>query len=171
MSFTRKEYHEEAPRKSLTPAVAKIKIAAYCAYQERCQKEVRDKLYEYGLHSYEVENLVTAMILEGFVNEERFARAFVRGKFRMKKWGRVRIIKELKFRVDSDNLVRAALKEIDEQEYWDTLVYLAEKKVGEMKEKDSFKRKMKLYQFLVYKGYESDLVQQAIDDLMEQGIS
>ena len=171
MSFTRKEYPEEAPRKSFTPAVAKVKIAAYCAYQERCQKEVRDKLYEYGLPSYEVENLVTAMILEGFVNEERFAKAFVRGKFRIKKWGRVRIVKELKFRVESDNLVRAALREIDEQEYWDTLVYLAEKKLGEMNEKDSFKRKMKLYQFLVYKGYESDLVQQAIDDLMEQGIS
>ena len=171
MSFTRKEYPEEAPRKSFTPAVAKVKIASYCAYQERCQKEVRDKLYEYGLPSYEVENLVTAMILEGFVNEERFAKAFVRGKFRMKKWGRVRIVRELKFRVDSDNLVRTALKEIDEQEYWDTLVYLAEKKVGEMKENDNFKRKMKLYQFLVYKGYESDLVQQVIDDLMEQGIS
>ena len=171
MSFTRKEYQEEAPRKSLTPAAAKVKIAAYCAYQERCQTEVRDKLYEYGLSSYDVESLVTAMILEGFVNEERFAKAFVRGKFRIKKWGRVRIVKELKFRVPSDNLIRMALKEIDEQEYWDTLIYLAEKKLEGMKETDSYKRKMKLYQFLVYKGYESDLVQQAIDDLMEEGIS
>ena len=167
MSFTRKEYPEEAPRKSFTPAVAKVKIAAYCAYQERCQKEVRDKLYEYGLPSHEVENLVTAMILEGFVNEERFAKAFVRGKFRMKKWGRVRIVRELKFRVPSDNLVRIALKEIDEQEYWDTLMYLAEKKTEEMKEPDNFKRKMKLYQFLIYKGYEGDLVQAAIEALSE----
>jgi regulatory protein len=171
MSFTRKEYQEEAPRKYYTSAVAKVKIAAYCAYQERCQKEVRDKLYEYGLSSDEVESLVTAMILEGFVNEERFAKAFVRGKFRMKKWGRVRITRELKFRIDSTNLVKAALKEIDEQEYWETLIYLAEKKLGEMKEKDSFKRKMKLHQFLLYKGYENDLVQQAIDRLVEEGIS
>ncbi len=169
MSFTRKEYREEAPRKSFTPAEAKVKIAAYCAYQERCQKEVRDKLYDYGLPSYEVEDLVTAMILEGFVNEERFSKAFVRGKFRMKKWGRIRIIKELKYRVSSDNLVRTALKEIDEQEYWDTLICLAERKLREMKEKDSFKRKMKLYQFLAYKGYESDLVQEAIERLKEEG--
>src|SRR5690606_40103744 len=88
MSFTRKDYQEEAPRKILTPAEAKIKIASYCAYQERCQKEVRDKLYEYGLHSHEVENLITSVILEGFLNEERFAKAFARGKFRIKKWGR-----------------------------------------------------------------------------------
>lgn len=167
MSFTRKEYSEEAPRKSFTPAVAKVKIAAYCAYQERCQKEVRDKLYEYGLPSYEVENLLTAMILEGFVNEERFAKAFVRGKFRIKKWGRLRIVRELKFRVPSDNLVRIALKEIDEQEYWDTLIYLAEKKLEGMKETDHFKKKMKLYQFLIYKGYESDLVQEVIERLRE----
>jgi regulatory protein len=171
MSFTRKEYPEEAPRKSFTPAVAKVKIAAYCAYQERCQKEVRDKLYEYGLPSCEVENLVTAMILEGFVNEERFAKAFVRGKFRIKKWGRVRIIRELKFRVPSENLVRIALKEIDEQEYWDTLIYLAEKKREELKEPDNFKKKMKLYQFLIYKGYEGDLAQSAIEHIGESGMS
>ncbi len=171
MSFTRKEYQEEAPRKSFSPAEAKVKIASYCAYQERCQKEVRDKLYEYGLPPYEVENLLTAMILEGFVNEERFAKAFVRGKFRMKKWGRVRIVRELKFRVPSDNLIGIALKEIDEEEYWDTLLYLAEKKMEELKEPDRYKKKMKLYQFLIYKGYENDLVQAAIEQLMEEGRS
>src|SRR5690554_1396165 len=165
MSFTRKDYQEEAPRKILTPAEAKIKIASYCAYQERCQKEVRDKLYEYGLHSNDVENLVTAMILEGFLNEERFAKAFARGKFRIKKWGKLRIVRELKFRVSSDNLTRLALKEIDEQEYWETLMYLAEKKLSESKEKDEFKKKAKLYRFLTYKGYENDLVQSALEKL------
>ncbi|HLW19364.1 MAG TPA: regulatory protein RecX [Cyclobacteriaceae bacterium] len=167
MSFTRKEYPEEAPRKILTPSEAKVKIASYCAYQERCQKEVRDKLYEYGLHPNEVENLVTAMILEGFLNEERFAKAFARGKFRIKKWGKLRIVRELKFRVSSDNLVRTALKEIDDQEYWETLMYLAEKKLMESKEKDEFKKKAKLYRFLTYKGYETDLVQSAIESLGE----
>lgn len=171
MSFTRKDYGEERPRKTYNPSEAKVKIAAYCAYQERCQKEVRDKLYEYGLPSHEVEDLLTSMILEGFVNEERFAKAFVRGKFRMKKWGRLRIVRELKFRVPSDYLVQLALKEIDEQEYWKTLLHLAEKKVREVKEQDSFKRKMKLYQFLVYKGYESDLVRAALEDLGEEGMS
>jgi len=165
MSFTRKDYQEEAPRKILTPAEAKIKIASYCAYQERCQKEVRDKLYEYGLHSHEVENLITSMILEGFLNEERFAKAFARGKFRIKKWGKLRISRELKFRVTSDTLVRIALKEIDEQEYWETLIYLAEKKLTEIKEKDKYKKRAKLYQFLTYKGYETELVQSALESL------
>lgn len=165
MSFTRKDYQEEAPRKILTPAEAKIKIASYCAYQERCQKEVRDKLYEYGLHSHEVENLITSMILEGFLNEERFAKAFARGKFRIKKWGKLRISRELKFRVTSDTLVRIALKEIDEQEYWETLVYLAEKKLTEIKEKDKYKKRAKVYQFLTYKGYETELVQSALESL------
>src|SRR5690554_2336759 len=165
MSFTRKDYQEEAPRKILTPAEAKIKIASYCAYQERCQKEVRDKLYEYGLHSHEVENLITSMILEGFLNEERFAKAFARGKFRIKKWGKLRISRELKFRVTSDTLVRIALKEIDEQEYWETLIYLAEKKLTEIKEKDKYKKRAKVYQFLTYKGYETELVQSALESL------
>jgi len=165
MSFTRKDYQEEAPRKILTPAEAKIKIASYCAYQERCQKEVRDKLYEYGLHSHEVENLITSVILEGFLNEERFAKAFARGKFRIKKWGKLRISRELKFRVTSDTLVRIALKEIDEQEYWETLIYLAEKKLTEIKEKDKYKKRAKLYQFLTYKGYETELVQSALESL------
>jgi len=165
MSFTRKDYQEEAPRKILTPAEAKIKIASYCAYQERCQKEVRDKLYEYGLHSHEVENLITSVILEGFLNEERFAKAFARGKFRIKKWGKLRISRELKFRVTSDTLVRIALKEIDEQEYWETLIYLAEKKLTEIKEKDKYKKRAKVYQFLTYKGYETELVQSALESL------
>src|SRR5690554_5143059 len=115
MSFTRKEYPEEASGKSYTPAEAKVKIAAYCAYQERCQKEVRDKLYGYGLSADDVESLLTAMILEGFVNEERYAQAFARGKFRLKKWGRVRIKKELKYKVN-DRCAAIGLKEIDEQE-------------------------------------------------------
>lgn len=169
MSFTRKEYPEEAPRKSLSPSEAKVKIAAYCAYQERCQKEVRNKLYGYGLHPNEVENLLTTMILDGFVNEERFAKAFVSGKFRMKKWGRVRIRQELKFRISSDNLIRMALKEIDEQEYWDNLIHMAEKKLPGIKAKDEFQKKMKLHQFLIYKGYENDLVKTAIEQLWEEG--
>lgn len=168
MSFTRKGFSEEPARKDLSRSEAKVKIAAYCAYQERCQKEVRNKLYEYGLPSAEVEDLLTTMILEGFVNEERFAKAFVRGKFRMKKWGRVRIRKELKFRVPSDNLVSIAFREINEEEYWETLMYLAEKKKMGIKIQDEFKKRMKLFQFLTYKGYESDLVQAALERLEEQ---
>ncbi|HLT07357.1 MAG TPA: regulatory protein RecX [Cyclobacteriaceae bacterium] len=169
MSFTRKEYDEEGPRKSYTPAQAKVKIAAFCAYQERCQKEVRDKLYSYGLSSSDVEEVLTTMILEGFINEERFAKAFVSGKFRIKKWGKMRIAQELKRRVNSENLVRMALQEIDEEEYWNTLLHLAEKKLRDIQEVDPFKKKLKLHQFLLYKGYEHDVIQSALEELQLKG--
>ncbi len=141
MSFQRKENPEEPSGKSFSPAEAKVKIAAYCAYQERCQKEVRDKLYEYGLSSNEVEKLVTFMILEGFLNEERFAKAFTRGKFRLKRWGKLRIRKELKFRMLNDNCINLGIKEIDDQEYWETSLFLAEKKMDHINRKRSIHQK------------------------------
>lgn len=167
MSFQRKENPEEPSGKSLTAAEAKVKIASYCAYQERCQKEVRDKLYKYGLSSYEVENLVTFMVLEGFLNEERFARAFTRGKFRLKRWGRIKIKNELKLRQLNDTCIKLGLQEIEEQEYWDTLLFLAEKKWLKIPEKDPYTRKMKLVQFLTYKGFETDLIYSAIEKITD----
>lgn len=83
-------------KKHLSPPEAKLKAARFCAYQERSQQEVRDKLYEYGLHYNDVEELLSELIVEGFINEERFARAYVRGKFKMKKWGRHKILQGFK---------------------------------------------------------------------------
>lgn len=165
MSFQRKENPEEPSGKSWTAAEAKVKIASYCAYQERCQKEVRDKLYEYGLSSIEVEKLVTFMVLEGFLNEERFARAFSRGKFRLKRWGKRRIENELKLHQLNDTCIKLGLQEIDKQEYWDTLLFIAEKKWVNIPEKDPYNRKMKLVQYLTYKGFETDLIHSAIEKI------
>lgn len=151
----------------MTAAEAKVKIASYCAYQERCQKEVRDKLFEYGLSPYEVEKLVTFMVLEGFLNEERFARAFSRGKFRLKRWGKIKIQNELKLRQLNNTCIKLGLQEIDEQEYWDTLLFLAEKKWMKIPDKNPYIRKMKLVQFLTYKGFETDLIQSAIEKITE----
>jgi len=167
MSFPRKEYPEEPQGKSFTPEEAKVKISAYCAYQERCQKEVREKLFDYGLSSQEVEKLITSMILEGFLNEERFAKAYARGKFRLKRWGKLRIKKELKLRMLNDTCINIGLKEIDEQEYSETLMYLAEKKWLNIQEKEIYKKKTKLYQFLSYKGFENELIQAAIEKFTE----
>ena len=166
MSFPRKKSTDEA-NKSLDPDEAKKKITAYCVYQERCQKEVRDKLYSYGLSSEEVEKQLTAMILEGFLNEERFARAFSRGKFRLKKWGRVRIRKELQLRLLTENCIALGMQEIDEQEYMDTLTFLAERKSLNTIEKDPLIKRKKLNQYLVYKGFESDVIRETIDQLMK----
>ena len=87
---------ENRKSKTYTPKEAKLKAADYCSYQERSQQEVRNKLYTYGLHKDDVEDILTDLVLEGFINEERFSTAYVGGKFRMKKWGRLKIIQGLK---------------------------------------------------------------------------
>lgn len=166
MSFPRKKSSDDA-NKSLDSGEAKKKITAYCVYQERCQKEVRDKLYSYGLSSEDVEKLLTAMILEGFLNEERFARAFVRGKFRLKKWGRVRIRKELQFRMLNEKCISLGMQEIDEEDYKDALVFLAERKSLNTVEKDPLIKRKKLNQYLVYKGFESEAIRETLDHLMK----
>jgi len=169
MSFQRKDNPYGSPKKQLTPQQAKLKIASFCAYQERCQQEVRDKLYTYGLNGEEVENLLSYMIEEGFLNEERFAIAFVGGKFRIKKWGRNKILQELKVRQISPNCIKSGMKEINSEEYWETLKGLAEKKWASLSEKDEFIRNQKVYRYLMSRGYESDLIQEALSGVGENG--
>ncbi|KEO72088.1 regulatory protein RecX [Anditalea andensis] len=162
MSFQRKVNPDGSPKKQLTPQQAKLKIASFCAYQERCQQEVRDKLYSYGLNPEEVENLLSYMIEEGFLNEERFAVAFVGGKFRIKKWGRNKILNELKIRKISPNCIKSGMKEIPAEEYWQTLQGLAEKKWESMSDKNDFIRSQKVFRYLMSRGYEADLIQEVI---------
>jgi len=138
------------------------KARKYCAYEERCQQQVRDKLYDWELHREEVEQIISQLITEGFINEERFAKSFARGKFRIKKWGRVKIKYELKKHRITDYCIKSGLQEIDEKEYIRTLQELAEKKSKLIKEKYPIKKKYKLMTFLVGKGFESDLVREVV---------
>lgn len=144
------------------------KARKYCAYEERCQQQVRNKLYEWELHQREVEQLIAQLITEGFINEERFAKSFARGKFRIKKWGRVKIKHELKKHRITDYCIKSGLKEIDENEYLKTLGELAEKKSRLIKEKHPLKKKYKLMTFLVAKGFENDLVREAVEKMLKQ---
>jgi len=137
--------------------VAKIKAARYCAYQERCQKEVRNKLYTLGLNTPQVEELLAYFITEGFVNEERFARSFAGGKFRVKSWGKMKIIRQLKSREISDYCIEKALTEIGEEEYFTTLNNLISKRNDQGVE-DVFVRRDGIAKYLINKGYEPDLV-------------
>jgi regulatory protein len=165
MSFQRKDYSEGKPQKVLTPSQAKVKIGAFCAYQERCQQEVRDKLFSYGLHSDEVEELITFLITDGYLNEERFAQAFVGGKFRLKKWGRNKILQELKVRKISPNCIKSGMKEIDPDEYWETLKGLVEKKLNGLSDKEDYVRQQKVIRYLMSRGYELDLIQEAVREI------
>lgn len=163
MSFPRKEYHADQAKKYWSLSEAKVKLAAFCAYQERCQQEVRLKLGERGIHGDAAEDLIAEMISEGFLNEERFAQTFVRGKFNLKKWGRNKISIHMKNKQVSPNCIKSGLKEIDQDVYMETLKDLVEKKSQTLSGLDIFKRKYKIQQYLLSRGFEHDLIQEAMD--------
>jgi regulatory protein len=134
-------------------------ILHYCKYQERCHSEARNKLYELGFTTAEVERQIAELIEANVINEERFAIAFAGGKFRMKQWGREKIKMELKIRKISDYCIKKALKEIDCDEYDKTLNKLLYKKLTELKsERNHYIKKAKVYRYLLQKGYEKDIV-------------
>lgn len=148
--------------KVYTQKQALIKAESYCAYQERCQQEVRDKLYSWGVHEIQVENVIADLIASNFINEERFAKAYAGGKFRIKKWGRVKISIELKRRKISAYCIKKGLAEIEEEEYIKTLQKVAEVKIKAMKERDSKKKKYKVMNYLLSRGFENDLVVEVV---------
>jgi regulatory protein len=141
-----------------TPEQALIKIRDWCAYQERCQQEARDKLYDYGLKTDDVENIIAQLVNENFINEERFAIAFAGGKFRIKKWGRVKIKQELKAKRVSDYCIKKGLAVIDGTEYINTLKKVLALKAKSITEKNFLKKKQKLVRYALSKGYEQDLI-------------
>jgi regulatory protein len=134
------------------------KAANWCAYQERSQQEVRDKLYEWQMKTSEVEDIIASLIQENFLNEERFAFAYVSGKFKIKKWGKIKIKQGLKLKRVPDRIIKSALASIDEDEYLATLTELLAKKSDKEREKNKLKRQLKLLNYLYGKGYEKDLI-------------
>jgi regulatory protein len=149
-----------------TPDQAVPKIKQYCAYQERCHSEVRDKLYSFGLNKVEIEEIISVLITENYLNEERFAIHYAGGKFRMKQWGKIKIKQSLKFKQVSDYCIKKALKEIDSKEYERTFQKLSEQKLKTLKsEKNIFIKKRKLQDFLLQKGFENDLVKEAVNNI------
>ena len=151
--------------KSYTVQEATHKLMQFCAYRDRSQKEVEDKLLEMRMIPEAREQIIIKLMQEKFLNEERFARSFVRGKFRIKKWGRLKIKMELKKKEISSPIIALALTEINDKNYVQTLIELAEKKLPLIKEENPFKKKKKLYDFLSSKGYESHLILEVIEDL------
>lgn len=138
-------------------------IQRYCAYQERCHSEVRNKLLELGFRGPDLEEAIASLIADDFLNEERFARSYTRGKFRIKHWGRRKIVQELKKKKVSEYCIRKGLLEINEEDYFDILKSLSEKKEAELgSEKNIWIRKQKVQRYLLQKGYEPDLVSELL---------
>jgi regulatory protein len=144
--------------KIYSPREAKEKIQRYCAYQERAHQEVRNKLYEYGLNRNDLEEIMVDLITDGFLNEERFAKAFAGGKFRMKKWGRIKITHALEAKGLSSNCINAGLSEIPNEDYEATLRELLKKKMNEVKGENVYILRDKLSKAAILKGYEPELV-------------
>lgn len=152
--------------KKLTPAQALQKAKHYCAYQERCHQEVKTKLYDFGLYPKDVDQLISTLIEENYLNEERFAIAFAGGRFRLKKWGRIKIRQELKQKQVSEYCIKLALKNIDETDYANTLLQLTTKKWESLRsEKNIFIKLRKVQDHLLQKGYESDLIKETISQV------
>lgn len=148
----------QSSKKKLTPSEAKLRIYRYCSYQERSHHEVRDKLYSFGLFKAEVEDLISELITDGFLNEERFAKAFAGGKFRMQRWGRIKITHEMEAKGLTPNCIRSGLKEIDETTYREVLLDLLEKKHSSVTGPNEFVRKDKTAKYAIQKGFEPELV-------------
>ena len=144
----------------------KRKLEHYCVYQDRCHKEVEQKIKEYRLIPEAREKILLSLLQDNFLNEERFAKNFARGKFRIKHWGKQRIVRELKFRNISAYNIKTALQEIDEQEYLKTIYRITEKRNEVLSEKNRYKRKKKLTDFLLRKGYETDLVFKTVEEVL-----
>lgn len=155
---------KKAPVKITDPHLALVKMQSWCAYQERSQQDARDKLYELGMWTDAVENIIAQLIQDNFLNEERFACSFARGKFVIKKWGRVKIKQELKQKRVGDYCLKKAMKEIDETEYIQTLKKLIETKRKLIKETNKIKLKYKLMSYALSKGYEKDLIFDILND-------
>ncbi|SFA40332.1 regulatory protein [Pedobacter suwonensis] len=137
---------------------ALAKAESFCVYQERSQKEVRYKLVEWGIRGDELEEIITELIINNFLNEERFAKHYASGKFNIKHWGRIKIKQGLKLKGVPDKILQKAIYSIDEDDYLQTIEKLAVKKVQSLGESDPFKRKNKLMSYLQAKGFETDLI-------------
>lgn len=141
------------------------KLQHYCAYQERSHSEVKYKCLELGLRGEEVDEAIAELVSENFLNEERFARAFVGGKFRSKQWGRKKILAELKQRQVSAYCIKKGMEEIDADDYEQALTSLATKKYESLRGEEPFKRKYKVVQYLMQKGYEPELAQPIVEQI------
>lgn len=152
-------------KKSISPDQAYLKIKYYCGYRERCHFEVKEKLFAMGLPKKGVELLLSRLIEENYLNEERFAIQFAGGHFRLKKWGKVKIAYELRQKRVGENIIKRSLKEIEEADYKASLQKLAFSKWKSLKSEHYLSRQAKTSAYLLQKGYEGLQIQEMITRL------
>lgn len=156
-------YFSKMQKKVFTIEEIKRKMERYCIYQDRCHQEVEKKLKEFSLIALAKEEILLHLMEHDFLNETRFAQSYARGKFRIKKYGKQRIILELKRRDITAYNIKKALNEIDDEVYRTTAFEIAAKKSQYLTEKNPFKKRKKIFEHMVRKGYEYDLINEALD--------
>ncbi|MFT5750558.1 MAG: regulatory protein [Flavobacteriales bacterium] len=153
--------------KTYTLEEAKRAIERYCAYQERCHKEVRQKLREMRMIPVAIDEIIGHLIQHDFLNETRFSQAYARGKFNHKKWGRQRIERELKFRDIGVFNIKIGMKEIEDAQYFEVFDALSRKRYEQLTaETDKYRKRKKLADYLLYRGWESHLVYDRVKELV-----
>ena len=151
-------------KQSLSVTDAQKKLEHYCAYQERCHKEVVTKLKEFGMIPAAIDTIVTKLIQENYLNETRFAQSFARGKFRIKKWGKNRILRELKIRQISPYNIKMGMKEISDNAYQETFYHLFERRKQEVAHLSKAEQKKKIFSYLSYRGWEHQRIYNALNE-------
>ena len=141
------------------------KLQYYCSYQDRCHKEVKAKLKSFKISSEELNEIVSNLIKGNYLNESRFSKSFVRGKFNIKNWGKVRIVNELKLRNISIYNINLGLKEIDDQDYINKLEDIFNKKLSSLSNLNSNLKKKKIISYLLYRGWESNLIYSKVNEI------
>ena len=154
-------------RQSYTLEEALKKMGRYCAYQDRCHKEVRQKLREMKMIPEAIDHIMAYLIEHDFLNEQRFADSFTRGKFRIKNWGKIRIVRELKQREISPYVIKKSLRQITDKEYFNVLDELTNKRLHALSDKTPLEKKQKLASYLLYRGWENELVYEKIRDSID----
>jgi regulatory protein len=144
---------------------AKLKIEHFCAYQERCHEEVVSKLWSMKMNPEEIDEIIVHLIEHNFLNESRFACSFARGKHRIKHWGKIRITNELKARKIGQTLINLALKEITPEEYLETFENLAERNWESISERNALKKRKKFCDYMLRRGFESNLIYDKVKEL------
>jgi regulatory protein len=151
---------------SLTVVEAQKKLEHYCAYQERCHQEVEQKLRQMKMIPQAIEVIIGKLIQDNYLNETRFAQSFARGKFRIKKWGKNRIVRELKLRHISDYNIKMGMKEISDRDYESTFYQLFEKRKLEVAHLSKPEQKKKILSYLSYRGWEHPRIYNALNELL-----
>ncbi|HAP00707.1 MAG TPA: RecX family transcriptional regulator [Bacteroidetes bacterium] len=139
-------------------AEALVKARRWCALQERSHSELKEKLFSWEVKYKDIQQIISDLIEEGFLSEERFAKSFAGGKFRIKHWGKNKITQQLQRKGVSEKNIETGLKEIDNNDYRKTIKKLIQKKLPSLKSFSDFNKKGKLSQYLALKGFEIDLV-------------